>query len=417
MVANKFATLEYDSTIQDKYPVNSPLYKSEVGTGFWFDIINYSPDSSIRRDGIVQITDAKILKSSKVEVTFTPNQRNTIIAWFSLYKTIYNIAIDVANRKKVYSFVNLRKLVKPIYKNYKGKIDEFGIPIHTLDNAVKDVCKAYKTAQTNLREGNIKYFRLRPKRRCMNKETILIEALSFSKKVNAFAIKTLGEIKTSESIIGNKRDTRLTYDKMKNKFYLFMIYEDNVKKHNSKLECSLDPGMRTFQTMYDKKNFMLLGDAPVKQIKPILDKLDKASLHKDKPWYKRYTVRLREKIKNKVDDMHWQTANFLVKKYNEVTIGKLSTKIVTGNLSALTKRMYYALSHYTFRERLQQKCKEYSVKYNEQDESYTTQKCGGCGILNNVGSSKRYNCEGCEFTIQRDHNGARNIMIKKDLKL
>jgi IS605 OrfB family transposase len=417
MVANKFAITKYDHTIREKYPIESPLHKSIVVTGFWFDTINYSSNYSIRRDYVTNNTGEKILKCTKVEVTFTPNQRNIILAWFSLYKTIYNIAIEIANREKVYNFIKLRALIKPYYKKYEGKIKDFGIPVHTLDNAIKDVCKAYKTAKTNIKNGNIKYFRLRPKRKCVNKETIVIEASAFSKKINSFAVKTLGEIKTSESIIGNNKDTRLTYNKAKNKFYLFLVYEDNTKKHNSKFECSLDPGLRTFQTMYDKKNFMLIGDAPIKQIKPIFDKLDKVAKYKNKPWYKKYTLRLREKIKNKVDDMHWQVANFLVKKYNEITIGKLSTKIVTGNLSALTKRTYYALAHYTFRERLQQKCKEYSVKYNEQEEMYTTKKCGGCGLLNNVGSSKMYNCNDCGFEIHRDHNGARNIMIKKDLKL
>ena len=39
--------------------------------------------------------------------------------------------------------------------------------------------------------------------------------------------------------------------------------------------------------------------------------------------------------------------------------------------------------------------------------------CGNCGKLNHkLGASKIFKCPHCEWTLDRDMNGARNIMIK-----
>lgn len=47
------------------------------------------------------------------------------------------------------------------------------------------------------------------------------------------------------------------------------------------------------------------------------------------------------------------------------------------------------------------------------DESYTSKTCGRCGNLNNkLGGNKIYKCTNCNLVIDRDINGARNILLK-----
>jgi len=417
MILSKYANVKYPKNILTKYPINE--YTSIHSNTCWFNNTHHL-SSKLQVPKLID-TDKKVTKCRKIEVTFTPNQRNIMQQWFKLYKSVYNIAIHQANKNGLYNFIKLRALVKPMYKTlYEGEIKNCQIPIHTLDNAIRDVCKAYVSARGNLCAGNITHFNLRPKRKCNNKETIVIEGSSFSKVKNGFAIRVLDTVKTSESILGYKRDTRLTFDKRNNKYYMFIVIDTlkQIKLHCD-TECALDPGLRTFQTSYDKKNYLDLGVNTMDQIKPILIKIDKVTKFKGKKWHKRYTRRLRLKISNMVDDLHWQTANFLTKRYNEITIGKLSTSIVSkkGNMSPMNKRLYYALSHFTFRQRLKHKCNERNVKYKEQCESYTTKKCGKCGKLNEVGIAKIFNCIYCKFSCGRDLNGARNIMIRKDLRL
>jgi putative transposase len=46
------------------------------------------------------------------------------------------------------------------------------------------------------------------------------------------------------------------------------------------------------------------------------------------------------------------------------------------------------------------------------DESYTSKTCTNCGVMNDVKDSERYECKSCKIEIDRDLNGARNIMLK-----
>ena len=62
--------------------------------------------------------------------------------------------------------------------------------------------------------------------------------------------------------------------------------------------------------------------------------------------------------------------------------------------------------------RLKNKSDEYNCKMVEMNESYTSKTCGSCGKLNDIGGNKIYKCNNCDFTWDRNFNGARNIMIK-----
>ena len=67
------------------------------------------------------------------------------------------------------------------------------------------------------------------------------------------------------------------------------------------------------------------------------------------------------------------------------------------------------------KEKLQFKCKEYGTNIVIVDESYTSKTCTKCGNLHKtLGSNKTYNCKKCNMVIDRDVNGARNILNKTD---
>lgn len=93
---------------------------------------------------------------------------------------------------------------------------------------------------------------------------------------------------------------------------------------------------------------------------------------------------------------------------------KISTNSIVGNnLYAPVKDMLHILSHYSFRERLKYKCTLHNVNYIEIDESYTSRTCGNCDYYKkDLGAAKVFNCDSCKIIIDRDVNGARNILMK-----
>ena len=64
------------------------------------------------------------------------------------------------------------------------------------------------------------------------------------------------------------------------------------------------------------------------------------------------------------------------------------------------------------KQRLMFKCKEFNKRFISVDESYTSKTCTSCGILNDVRDSEVYKCTSCNLIIDRDINGARNILLK-----
>jgi len=82
-------------------------------------------------------------------------------------------------------------------------------------------------------------------------------------------------------------------------------------------------------------------------------------------------------------------------------IGKIST------------RLMQSLSHYSFKTRLINKAKEYGTNIIIVTEEYTSKTCSSCGYLHkNLGKSKVYNCSNCKIVLDRDLNGAINILLK-----
>lgn len=71
------------------------------------------------------------------------------------------------------------------------------------------------------------------------------------------------------------------------------------------------------------------------------------------------------------------------------------------------------LSHYKFRQHLQNKCSEYGCNLFVKSEEYSSKCCGNCGYLSSNYSNDRIKCcPKCFHKIDRDINGARNIFLK-----
>jgi transposase len=86
-------------------------------------------------------------------------------------------------------------------------------------------------------------------------------------------------------------------------------------------------------------------------------------------------------------------------------------------LNGRVKFVLNNLSHFKFKLHLLNKCKEYGSELVEVTEEYTSKTCTCCGVQSqNYDKNRIKKCD-CGFKIDRDINGARNILIKNISKV
>ena len=91
----------------------------------------------------------------------------------------------------------------------------------------------------------------------------------------------------------------------------------------------------------------------------------------------------------------------------------ISQMVKGKKINRKTKRALYVFKFYQFKQRLINKGKEKNCSIEIVTEEYTSKTCGRCGTINeNLGGSKKFECGKCGLKIDRDLNGARNILIK-----
>jgi transposase len=205
---------------------------------------------------------------------------------------------------------------------------------------------------------------------------------------------------------------------------------------------ALDPGVRTFQTFYSENTHGKIGDNFIsKRLNILNDKIDRLSSRistaKGKTKYnmRKRCNKLRKKVSNIVLDLHRKAASYLVNRYDTILIPNFQTKQMSSrknrNISKPTSRGMYQLSHFAFRQRLIDVSNRHNIENLSSglnprsrivvcSEAYTTKTCGKCGVINTkVGSSKVFRCSDkeCGFVLDRDVNGARNILIRFITKL
>ena len=372
-----------------------------------------------------------IIRCKKVELYPTQEQKDILQKWITVYRYIYNQTVRFFRKNPTAkkSFYSTRKIIKDKLKKVKERVDfikDSKIPSHTIDYAIKDVIDAYTSAFSNLKNDNIKHFKLRYKKKSSARQTLVIEASGFplfhkrakNKKKdentwvlnNTFCPSVLGKhIKSSEDISKVDKNCRLTYFERLDAYYLFVPYDKKTEEYNQDDICVLDPGCRTFQTGYTSNKVLELGNGTTSRISYYLRKIDKS---KDKKEYHR----LQKKLKNKIDELHNKVANYLTKTFKYIIVGNLSTKETNkreGNLRKMTKRILSTLRHFEWRTKMKAKCEERGVFFEVIDEAYTSKTCSCCGYLkSNLGGNKIFRCDKCGIVLDRDYNGCRNILIK-----
>lgn len=315
---------------------------------------------------------------------------------------------------------------KHVTNNMKWQTD---VPYDTRQLAIKDAITAYKASVTNLKQGNILKFDLKYQQRtsrrvfwmnkdALNKNNNRVKIFQTRLKDDCQLRFRKSDIKRLPSSINH--DAKIFYDR--GAYYLIVSLDVSKCETTSTKTIALDPGVRTFQTGYSPEGIALkIGTRQIALIKKLHTRIDhlrsvcsKCSVRKTRHNIKLRLQLLERKITGVIDDMHNQTISLLTQNFKTILLPTFGTQQMLQKdvLSSTVKRRMQSLCHYRFQQKLLSRCQITGNNVYLVDEAYTTQTCGQCGNRQKVGSDKVYSCPKCNYTLDRDIHGARNILIK-----
>ncbi|KAE8218304.1 hypothetical protein CF319_g7796 [Tilletia indica] len=185
--------------------------------------------------------------------------------------------------------------------------------------------------------------------------------------------------------------------------------------------CAIDPGVRTFATIYDPLLGIVsqFGDGDKCRLFRLglcLDNLISKCAQPDVRAKARYRMRraanrLRARIRNLVDEVHRQLTSFLSHNYDTILLPTFNAHQMSRRgqrrIGRRTVRAMMTWAHGRFRSRLKK-----TMEVVEVVEDWTSKVCSKCGTVNyRLGGSKIHRCPGCHTISDRDINAAKNIFL------
>lgn len=322
-----------------------------------------------------------------------------------------------------YEKIMLSSVIK---KETNTEIRDFEISVSKSirDNTIRNICANYKSAVSNLKNGNIKFFDIGYKKKSdhvqcfklakndikINSGKIRINPDKLDEQHCSFKFGKRNSKKYGSYIIENGCD----FIKNQSGYYIGLVLP-TVRKENKKFEnfCGVDPGVRTLLTCYGSN-----GVEEYTHNSKALDKLNylihTLKTKRTKRTRKKKLSKLDKKKKNYIDDIHWKSITNLLKTNDVIFFGDIKSHgIVKNGKNKTLNRNFNDLKFYLFKQRLKYKALLLNKKVIMVHEAYTTQGCSCCGNLwKTIGSEKVYKCSKCKSTFDRDVNSAKNILMK-----
>jgi putative transposase len=209
--------------------------------------------------------------------------------------------------------------------------------------------------------------------------------------------------------------TQLVFDKGR----WFAIFPEPAQVKPTKADgiIALDPGVRTFLTGFDGRNFLEFGRGDIGRITRLCQHLDdfasriaKAPNKKRRRSMRRAAQRMRVKIRDLIDEAHKQITHYLTRNYRLIFLPTFETSDMVAKarrkIKSKTARAMLTWAHYRFKITLKHQAELTGTTVLAVTEEYTSKTCTRCGhVHTRLGGSKIFHCPSCGFTLSRDWNG------------
>lgn len=371
----------------------------------WLKI--FSPSSTA---SLADSTDSEStkLRCKKIRIYPSPELKLMWNQWISACRFCFNQAIAYQKQHGRIARGKLRNIIM------QSDLPEWvkSTPCHIRQNAIFDAHQAYVASK------DCKF------RSCKSpRQTIKFNNTNFSKGRWYPKITKGLSFETSELIPQSSPNATQLIKTKNGEWYGVFLFPVEITTNSKDRILAIDPGMRTFITGFDGSDFIEIGKGDIGRINRLCSHLDRlmSRISKEKGRKKakmrKAAQKLRDRIRNLIDECHKQIAHYLVNNYGMILLPTFETSQMTKKkkrkIRTKTARNMLTWSHYRFKQVLKNKAELSGCHVIDVTEEYTSKTCTKCGhIHTKLGGSKVFKCPECGHTILRDYNGALGIMLK-----
>lgn len=206
-------------------------------------------------------------------------------------------------------------------------------------------------------------------------------------------------------------EIRIKFDYGTGKYLLLFAAHCKIPPNPSDKIAAFDPGLRTVLTIVDNAGNAYCAGEPVLKKARNFANIQVTKKIKNKRDFRGVRKR-RHAIDRFTKDYYAKLAKYIAMNYRAVIAPESALFFSRGQRTPFMKHLQRMIHHTEFTFRLKEACELYGCEYLFAREWFTSITCSNCGKVNRRFREKNLECKHCRKTIDRDINGAKNMMIR-----
>nr|WP_295407701.1 transposase [uncultured Thiocystis sp.] len=359
----------------------------------------------------------EVTKAKRIRIYPTTAQKSLFRQWLGTSRYVYNETVkhlDLPKEERAGHWMGAAKIVLPSLPSLPDWAG--AIPYQIKKIAIEDAYTAFSNGVRKWKQTGEPFdlrFRSRknPKQSCFIPSSALKDAGLYP--------RIAGSLKRAEDFPDNPRDSRLVCEQ--GRWFVIVPYRVPVMPtENQGRVVALDPGIRTFLTGFAEDQAFKIGEGDFARIARLCVHLDRLMSRlsqakcRQKARIKQAIQRLRWKIRDLVDELHFQAIRFLLDRFDLILLPTFETKEMaartTRKIRSKTVRSMLGYAFFRFGQRLESAAKQAGKAVLRVNEAYTSKTASWTGEMKQIGGAKTITSGG--ITVDRDINGARGIFLR-----
>ena len=352
-----------------------------------------------------------------------------IATWLDASRWTYNLTVEILQSGIPAAWPHIAGMVMAELKVLKPEWES--VPYQVKRTTVRDACRAMSNVKrfncqlaadrTRGERQDEEFAELRFRSRKNPKQSCYIPDDAVTEHGVYHTI--LGPLRMAEAIPAGQQECRLVQER--GRYWLIVPYpaQCDIETPSGDGVVALDPGVRTFLTYFSETDCGKIGHHAFGRIQRLCHWLDdlisrtaKAPNRRKRRQMRSAQARMRQRITNLVDELHWQLARWLTSNYRIILLPTFETQDMTQRagrrIRSKTARMMLTFRHYEFKQRLQWKAWQRGALVLDVNEAYTSKTRSWDGAVNTkLGGAKEIR-DDTGFGMDRDVNGARGIFLR-----